>query len=224
MKPHERLQQARRQAGYATATSAAEAYGWPPSTYLGHENGSRGINQDAAQRYARAFGVSWSWILGGDDVEFDELLQNLGSIPVSGVIDPDAFRPYDFSLDGAPDRIAIQLFGYESRGLKAFVLYYGWPHVQHFLITADVGAASIRDGDEIVVRRLEGGRYELAAWRLTQQGRDHVLSPAYAPHIQMAAHPVDILDEPGTELLGIVVAELKIKSRRETPWDAPIEF
>lgn len=63
----ERLREARLRAGYATATDAARAFGWTPSTYMGHENGSRGLRKEAAQRYARGFGVSWTWLLGGDE-------------------------------------------------------------------------------------------------------------------------------------------------------------
>lgn len=61
----ERLRTARKQAGYANASDAAEAFGWKGSTYLGHENGSRGLRPDAAERYARAFGVRAEWLLFG---------------------------------------------------------------------------------------------------------------------------------------------------------------
>ena len=45
--PSERLRDARKRAGYETATDAAKAFGWPPSTYLGHENGDRPISKKA---------------------------------------------------------------------------------------------------------------------------------------------------------------------------------
>lgn len=50
---HERLAEARRQAGYESATAAAEALGLRPPTYMGHENGSRGLRREAAELYAR---------------------------------------------------------------------------------------------------------------------------------------------------------------------------
>jgi len=65
--PAERLKQARKKAGFPTGSAAAEAVGVRPSTYLGHENGSRGVEADAARRYARAFRVSPEWILFGGD-------------------------------------------------------------------------------------------------------------------------------------------------------------
>ena len=65
MEPWERLRQARQAAGHASATAAAEALGVRPSTYLGHENGSRGIRPVTAEQYARGLGCDASWLLYG---------------------------------------------------------------------------------------------------------------------------------------------------------------
>jgi phage repressor protein C with HTH and peptisase S24 domain len=62
--PHERLQQARRAAGYADAASAARAMGLRPETYHTHENGGRGLSR-IGERYARFFRVSLEWLLTG---------------------------------------------------------------------------------------------------------------------------------------------------------------
>src|SRR5262245_7853924 len=62
--PHHRLRFAREQAGYASASDAARAMGVEEPTYLGHENGSRGLSR-AAQRYAKFFRVSLDWLLAG---------------------------------------------------------------------------------------------------------------------------------------------------------------
>ena len=53
-------------AGHAGATAAAEALDVNPSTYLGHENGSRGIRPVIAERYARGLGCDASWLLYGE--------------------------------------------------------------------------------------------------------------------------------------------------------------
>lgn len=63
--PFERLQKARTDAGYAGPTDAARAYGWNPTTYLSHENGTRGLRPAVADRYAKAFRVPTEWILYG---------------------------------------------------------------------------------------------------------------------------------------------------------------
>ncbi len=65
--PAERLRWARQRHGqYETATQAARAFGWPVSTYLGHENGDRAPSREAAKRYSRAYRVRWEWILEGE--------------------------------------------------------------------------------------------------------------------------------------------------------------
>lgn len=64
----QRLQQARKNAGFTSAAEAAERFGWAKPTYSGHENGSRGVRRDKAEQYGRAFKVSPEWLLfGGSD-------------------------------------------------------------------------------------------------------------------------------------------------------------
>jgi hypothetical protein len=63
--PATRLRIARLRAGYETAKEAAEALGFPVSTYLGHENGSRGYPAKKAYTYARKFKVREQWLLYG---------------------------------------------------------------------------------------------------------------------------------------------------------------
>lgn len=63
--PAERLRIARLRAGYSTAKEAAEALGLPVSTYLAHENGSRGYPAKRAFTYARKFKVREQWLLYG---------------------------------------------------------------------------------------------------------------------------------------------------------------
>lgn len=65
---HERLQSARRAAGYADATAAARAFGWNENSYRSHENGQRGLRRDSAEKYARAFRVSPAWLLTGEGI------------------------------------------------------------------------------------------------------------------------------------------------------------
>lgn len=63
--PAERLRIARIRAGYDTGKEAAEALGFPVSTYLAHENGSRGYPASKAFTYARKFKVREQWLLYG---------------------------------------------------------------------------------------------------------------------------------------------------------------
>lgn len=62
--PADRLRKARVARGFASAAEAARAHGWSEVTYTSHENGTRGIRADAAKRYAAAFGIKASSLLG----------------------------------------------------------------------------------------------------------------------------------------------------------------
>jgi phage repressor protein C with HTH and peptisase S24 domain len=75
--PHQRLRFAREQAGFARASDAARAMGIGEPTYLGHENGSRGLSR-AAGRYARFFQVSLDWLIAGRG---DHVLAAIGASP-----------------------------------------------------------------------------------------------------------------------------------------------
>lgn len=72
--PGDRLRMARHHAGYATAKSAAEAMNLAVSTYLGHENGSRGIPIASVRRYADFFGVAADWIVFGKSLSRSPLM------------------------------------------------------------------------------------------------------------------------------------------------------
>ena len=63
--PAERLRAARANAGFETAVDAAKALGVPVSTYIGHENGSRGYSAVRAALYARRYKVTEEWLLYG---------------------------------------------------------------------------------------------------------------------------------------------------------------
>ena len=65
MTPAERLRIARMRAGFNTAKEAAEAMGFAVSTYIAHENGSRGYPAKKAYTYARKFKVKEQWLLYG---------------------------------------------------------------------------------------------------------------------------------------------------------------
>ncbi|CAH1658571.1 HTH cro/C1-type domain-containing protein [Hyphomicrobiales bacterium] len=64
--PNERLKARRSDRGFTTAKEAAEAFGWPLSTYTQHENGTRPLSRKAAERYAAVYGVSAGWLLYGE--------------------------------------------------------------------------------------------------------------------------------------------------------------
>lgn len=64
MEKHERLRWARRQR-FSTAAAAVEALGISKGTFAGHEAGTRDFDNEAAELYARRFGVPFAWLALG---------------------------------------------------------------------------------------------------------------------------------------------------------------
>ena len=87
MELHERLAEARRQAGYESVRDAATALGVPYPTYAGHENGASGFRADKGELYARRFKVRFEWLMRGAGPMVDlaskyrELLVTFDSLP-----------------------------------------------------------------------------------------------------------------------------------------------
>lgn len=83
--PKDRLQRARKLAGFATAAEAADRFRWARQTYYQHEDGRRAITHRTAPRYARAFGVSEEWLLYGTgpngDADLRETFEELRALP-----------------------------------------------------------------------------------------------------------------------------------------------
>ena len=65
MKPFQRLEIARKRAGYATRSEGARALSVGVSTYTHHENGTRIFDSDLAVHYARRFHTTPKWLLYG---------------------------------------------------------------------------------------------------------------------------------------------------------------
>lgn len=113
--PHQRLRLAREQAGFARASDAARAMGVGEPTYLGHENGSRGLSR-AAARYARFFRVSLDWLidgrgdfkLSGGDARFATALRPAAEAPGDA---PRPAPPRNAQL-GGPARFAATIPAY----------------------------------------------------------------------------------------------------------------
>jgi transcriptional regulator with XRE-family HTH domain len=65
MSINSRLREARKLAGFETASDAARALGIPVATYGGHEDGNRGFKARSGERYAQFFRVSFEWLMTG---------------------------------------------------------------------------------------------------------------------------------------------------------------
>jgi SOS-response transcriptional repressor LexA len=82
---NERLIIAREKAGYATAADAARALHVNLQTYYSHESGASGLRAPVAEKYARKFKVSLTWLLTGQ-----------------GEISPNGAEPYEIEVAGLP--------------------------------------------------------------------------------------------------------------------------
>ncbi len=81
---HERLASARLAAGFETASDAARAFGWNENTYRSHENGERGIKNGVAEKYSKAFNVSFLYLLTGKG--YEEMEFSSFHAPIMGVV------------------------------------------------------------------------------------------------------------------------------------------
>lgn len=107
---------------YKTATEAARAFGWPVSTYLGHENEDRSPSRTTAKKYAKAYKVRWEWLLEGDG---GPTLKG-ATIPIEGYVGAGAeFYPTDDGGDmgTAPAQIEENTAAVIVRGLSMYPRY-----------------------------------------------------------------------------------------------------
>lgn len=164
-----------REQRYETAQDAAEALGMKYPTYAGHENGSRGITRNAAQRYADFFKVSYEWLLTGRGLikgKGNDLIPIVGRVGASsdGVIvqsDGQGFlgwvpRP----MGASADTVAVEVFG-GSMGYLAdgSIIIYSVQHGQPLPDMIGVAVVvGLSDGRVLLKRLLRGS--EPGLWDL----------------------------------------------------------
>lgn len=181
---NDRLQKARRDAGFETATDAARFYGWNENTYRSHENGERGLRLDAASRYARAFKVDAGWLLAGTGGHTlaRPRLPLIGRVAAGGSIDTsteqeDPNVSYEAELlVNIPGAVAT----YEVQGQSM------WPKYEaDTLIVAEdhrTDTAGL-DGQEVVCMTADGSRL-LKVLRTTADPERYDLESHNAPPIR----------------------------------------
>lgn len=65
MSIHDRLRKARIDAGFPSATAAAQRFGFNANTLRSNENGNKPFGREAAENYAKAFKVRLDWLVSG---------------------------------------------------------------------------------------------------------------------------------------------------------------
>jgi transcriptional regulator with XRE-family HTH domain len=149
--PGERLKRARQKARFSTATDAARAHGWVVSTYLGHENGDRIPSRTSAKRYAKAFQVTWDWLLEGSKAGSLELA-DIKTIGCAGT-----GTEVELTQDPVPHKFAAIDVGGDA-------LYPRYFDGERIFIDFDGGHPSRLVGQECVVK-LGDGRVKLRVLR-----------------------------------------------------------
>lgn len=131
----ERLRRAREVAGYKSARDAALSNHWPESSYRAHENGTRTIGQDDAERYAKRFrsagvDVSAKTILFDDD---DMAPRSVAGeplfVPVVGYVGAGQeahFEPVDLDEVPAPEGSTEHTVAVVIRGDSMGSFFDGW--------------------------------------------------------------------------------------------------
>lgn len=206
--PAERLKQARIRAGFKSATAAAKAFGWTESTYLGHENGSRGLPVDAAQRYGRAFRVPWEFLLSGatrvSAAEYGTPI--VGTLGFAG----EPILPRDDA-----NIVPVGAEGYDFSELAAFVAGLG--DEVHYLIVSILPDQPILVGDEIVIGTDTPAGRLLTSWTVSQSRAG---ATSYYERIGRREHGEMLTSQefqslPGLSVEGVVVATYVDKRRRK---------
>ena len=106
---NERLRNARKAAGFVSATDAIEYCKWRGSTYRAHENGQNNFNAEYATKYGKAYGVSASWLLLGEgneeavNVKKDKLTNNMKGCSLKNC--PERIQAYALLLKDEPQNI-----------------------------------------------------------------------------------------------------------------------
>lgn len=210
MTPADRLRTARLAAGFGSATDAAKAFGWTVSTYLGHENGSRGLPVDAAQRYGRAFKVAWQFLISGEPVTSEPAESGT---PIIGHL---GLMTAPLTDRDRADRVMVGVEGYDYTELAAFT-QADMRGLYHHIVSI-VPDQAILVHDEVLVSTTAPGGRLFSTWVISQQpgvGEVYVASSAHAPDDRTTLSHDEFFALPGLKLEGVVVALYVDKQRRK---------
>lgn len=169
MSIEDRLRKSRIEAGYASGTETAKAFGWNVVTYRSHENGTRGIPRDKIESYARAFNVSIEWLLTGKGKK-DGVgrVIPLRLLPVLGTVQGGAFLEAHTSFDeifmpvaADPEYADYQQYLLEVSGPSMNLHYPEGSYVHCVHIEYHPDDVMPKHGDHVIVERRRGDLREV---------------------------------------------------------------
>lgn len=156
---NDRLKSARKKAGFASARSAANRFGWIVSTYASHENGQTPVPVDAAEVYGRAYKVSPGWILTGDlDPTNYRIIKVMGRVGTGSVITPEEEQvpPEGLSQVDVPFPLPEDAIAFEVDGTSMLPRYEAGDLVVCLNRYTD---PELLIGRQVVVKTGDGKRY-----------------------------------------------------------------
>lgn len=178
MERHERLQKARRERGYATASDAAAAFGWNRNTYISNENGNAPFSFNKAKTYAHAFGVRAEWLYDGRGAmkastsDLREIAGYAGADPEGAVLFGAGQGTGDYvpaPPNASSEAIALEIRGYSMPFFAEDGALVWVDDIQPSPTAEMVGQVVVcqLDTDEVLIKRLqrgsEKGKYSLAS-------------------------------------------------------------
>lgn len=228
--PAERLRFARERAGYASAKAAAAAMGVSSATYIQHENATRGLPANRAERYARFFHTTPEWLLYGRGPAPENApaptngLQRVSRfVPVVGSVQAGAWAEI---LDDPPDPedlVPIYLPGFEGASLYALRIH--GPSMDMFypdgslVIVCPAVEIGVREGDHVVVRRRRGSLAETTVKEVVREPTGIALWPRSTdPNFQEPIRLETVRDaDDGPEIIAVVVSSYLIRPVQRRP-------
>jgi len=172
--PGDRLSAARLKAGFSSARDAALSNGWKESTYRAHEGNTRGLDEEAARRYARRFKVNWLWLLHGDIFpQQNATVRVRGHVGAGAEITAFADADLGEEIELPPGAVA-DLEAVIVRGTSMFpryfdgeVIYYSNHPVPPDQVAGKECVVALTDG-RMFVKQLQRGRrknrFNLMSW------------------------------------------------------------
>jgi SOS-response transcriptional repressor LexA len=226
----DRLRFARERAGYETAKAAAEAMGVSVSTYIQHENGSRGFPAGRAERYATFFRTTPEWLLYGRGEAPEKskpapvgLRPITRLVPVIGVVQAGLWQEVIEDEPEPEELLPINLKGFE--GAQLFALRVSGNSMNLFypdgcrVVVCPAEDIGIREGDHVVVRRRRGGLVETTLKEVVQEKDGVALWPRSTdPRYQDPVRLKTVRDaDEGPEIIAVVVAMYTVRPMQSRP-------
>ena len=201
LKPHEMLRRARMDRGFKAAAEAARYFGWNVPTYTSHENGIRGISREAAVRYAAAYRLDLSALLG-----FSVTAAN--SIEVLGDAALGVWRDKDIDLERNVNAQSPAVPSVGDRGVMRFAVEMKDQSANRVLAAGDFAICEPIDSDALqpnsllYVERTNEGLAERTVRRLERgQTGMRLVTVSTAAHLSSSIP----FPSPGVQVLGRVV-------------------